>query len=260
MEDDALEALELIVPNLNWRYSGVTAVNRTMAPLLARRCRAAWSARTGRGRSAAAAARSLALALRRPGGTGAHLARPAQCGNDHRRRASGARFSLRPRLHVGGAASSHLDHACFDRPDGRGDRDHRGRRLLSEAQRDRHLPWDRYHDLSSACRPRGCIRRNRASRPLRDRRVRARSAAKGHRRVRRRHVPAVAAIPGLHRGRDRARDGGASAVLRAPARHGRRGGTLRAHAFLGEVPIEEVPRWYQRISIYAFTSRKKGSG
>ena len=42
MEDDALEALELIVPNLNWRYSGVTATNRAIAPLLARRCRAAW--------------------------------------------------------------------------------------------------------------------------------------------------------------------------------------------------------------------------
>ena len=30
--------------------------------------------------------------------------------------------------------------------------------------------------------------------------------------------------------------------------------------FLGELPIEEVPRWYQRISIYAFTSREEGFG
>ena len=30
--------------------------------------------------------------------------------------------------------------------------------------------------------------------------------------------------------------------------------------FLGELPIEEVPRWYQRISIYAFTSRNEGFG
>jgi mannosyltransferase len=35
-------AIELITPNLNWRYSGVTATNRAIAPLLARRCRAAW--------------------------------------------------------------------------------------------------------------------------------------------------------------------------------------------------------------------------
>jgi mannosyltransferase len=30
--------------------------------------------------------------------------------------------------------------------------------------------------------------------------------------------------------------------------------------FLGELPIGEVPRWYQRISIYAFTSRNEGFG
>jgi mannosyltransferase len=30
--------------------------------------------------------------------------------------------------------------------------------------------------------------------------------------------------------------------------------------FLGELPIEEVPRWYQRITIYAFTSRIEGFG
>jgi mannosyltransferase len=41
-DDDALGALEVIIPNLNWRYSGGTAVNRTIAPLIARRWRAAW--------------------------------------------------------------------------------------------------------------------------------------------------------------------------------------------------------------------------
>jgi mannosyltransferase len=30
--------------------------------------------------------------------------------------------------------------------------------------------------------------------------------------------------------------------------------------FLGELPIAEVPRWYQRITIYAFTSRNEGFG
>ena len=30
--------------------------------------------------------------------------------------------------------------------------------------------------------------------------------------------------------------------------------------FLGELPIDEVPRWYQRISIYCFTSRNEGFG
>jgi mannosyltransferase len=30
--------------------------------------------------------------------------------------------------------------------------------------------------------------------------------------------------------------------------------------FLGELPIEEVPLWYQRISLFAFTSRNEGFG
>ena len=30
--------------------------------------------------------------------------------------------------------------------------------------------------------------------------------------------------------------------------------------FLGELPIDEVPLWYQRMSIYAFTSRNEGFG
>ena len=34
--------LDAIVPNLNWRYTGVTATNRMIAPLLAQRLRVAW--------------------------------------------------------------------------------------------------------------------------------------------------------------------------------------------------------------------------
>lgn len=37
-----LDALEVIIPNLKRRYSGGTAVNRTIAPLIAKRCQAAW--------------------------------------------------------------------------------------------------------------------------------------------------------------------------------------------------------------------------
>lgn len=36
------DAIEVIVPNLNWRYSGVTATNRAIAPLLARRAGVGW--------------------------------------------------------------------------------------------------------------------------------------------------------------------------------------------------------------------------
>ncbi len=41
-EEVALDEIEVIIPNLKKRYSGGTAVNRTIAPLIARRCRAVW--------------------------------------------------------------------------------------------------------------------------------------------------------------------------------------------------------------------------
>ncbi len=41
-EPIALEEIEVVIPNLKKRYSGGTAANRTIAPLIARRCRAVW--------------------------------------------------------------------------------------------------------------------------------------------------------------------------------------------------------------------------
>jgi mannosyltransferase len=45
MDDRSLARLELIIPNLHWRYSGVTATNRMIAPRLARLLPAAWLGR-----------------------------------------------------------------------------------------------------------------------------------------------------------------------------------------------------------------------
>src|ERR1700680_2711358 len=42
IENNAAEDLQLIVPNLHRRYSGVTATNRMVAPKLAKMLRAAW--------------------------------------------------------------------------------------------------------------------------------------------------------------------------------------------------------------------------
>jgi mannosyltransferase len=42
MDDRSLTGLEVIIPNLHWRYSGVTATNRMIAPRLARLLPAAW--------------------------------------------------------------------------------------------------------------------------------------------------------------------------------------------------------------------------
>jgi mannosyltransferase len=45
MDERALEAVEVIVPNLHWRYSGVTATNRMIAPRIAKRVRTVWLGR-----------------------------------------------------------------------------------------------------------------------------------------------------------------------------------------------------------------------
>jgi mannosyltransferase len=42
MDDQALSELSVVIPNLHWRYSGVTAANRAVAPGLGRHLRAAW--------------------------------------------------------------------------------------------------------------------------------------------------------------------------------------------------------------------------
>ena len=45
MDDRSLAGFEVIIPNLHWRYSGVTATNRMIAPRLARLVPAAWLGR-----------------------------------------------------------------------------------------------------------------------------------------------------------------------------------------------------------------------
>ena len=42
IENNSADDLQLIVPNLHRRYSGVTATNRMVAPKLAQMLRAAW--------------------------------------------------------------------------------------------------------------------------------------------------------------------------------------------------------------------------
>src|SRR4029079_13457593 len=40
--DSDLSGLSVVIPNLHWRYSGVTATNRMVAPRIARLFEAAW--------------------------------------------------------------------------------------------------------------------------------------------------------------------------------------------------------------------------
>src|SRR5262245_10365884 len=45
MDDRKLSDIAVIIPNLHWRYSGVTATNRMIAPRIARLLQAAWIGR-----------------------------------------------------------------------------------------------------------------------------------------------------------------------------------------------------------------------
>ncbi len=49
MDDRSLTGLEVIIPNLHWRYSGVTATNRMVAPRIAQLLNAAWLGRDAPG-------------------------------------------------------------------------------------------------------------------------------------------------------------------------------------------------------------------
>ena len=74
-------------------------------------------------------------------------------------------------------------------------------------------------------------------------------------------MPAPAAISGLLR---RRRSGSRPSTI-CPFVEGLKqqiaaAGLTERIRFLGELPIEEVPLWYQRISIYVFASRVEGFG
>src|ERR1700674_3334631 len=45
MDDQALRELKVVIPSLHWRYSGVTATNRMIAPRVARVVATAWIGR-----------------------------------------------------------------------------------------------------------------------------------------------------------------------------------------------------------------------
>ena len=97
--------------------------------------------------------------------------------------------------------------------------------------------------------------------PLCDRLLRPGARAKGQRRLRRGDVPAVAALSGFHRRHRRRRRAGAAGLCERLDESGSRPPVCRSRIVItGELAIEEVQRWYRRLTIYAFTSRNEGFG
>ena len=195
--------LQLIVPNLHRRYSGVTATNRMVAPKLAKMFRAAWLGSDAPDGIARIGIADLAEIVAPP--HAADLARAAQQRDDRRRAAALARLAAETGVHLGGAAASQLDHALADPADGRDHRHQRYLGIVSQARGNRHSARRRYRSLRAAGRSRGGVRGSRIAGPLRDRLLRPGARAKGHRCVRGGDVPAAAALSRFHRG-DRRRD------------------------------------------------------
>ena len=222
-DDDALDALEVVIPNLNWRYSGGTAVNRTIAPLIAERWRTAWLGPDRPDRIAALTVLDLLRLRFRPPSHGKariwHARRNVEMIAGLVLNLFG--YRLCADLQFGLPAPENLAHQLSDRPDGRPDRDQRGRGAISFAPGDRHPSRHRRRSLFAARRPARRLRRDRPAGKIWRRHFRPGPAAEGQRPVRRGDVPAAAAIPRFLGGGDRARDRRQPAVRGGPQAAGR---------------------------------------
>ncbi len=192
IEINSSRDLQLIVPNLHRRYSGVTATNRMVAPKLARMYRAAWLGPHAPDGIARMGFADLLKLWRRRTPLIWHARRNDEMMAGVLLRALG--WPLQARVHLGRAAASHLADALADPADGRDHRDLRTVSLVSQARRHRGDAWRRHRSLRTAGRSRGGVCRGEAARPLRDRLLRPGARAKGHGCVRRGDVPAAAAL------------------------------------------------------------------
>ncbi len=263
-DDEALGELEVVIPNLNWRYSGGTAVNRTIAPLIAKRWRAAW---LGPDRPEGIEGLSLGDLMRlrfRPPSHRKVRIWHARRNVEMLGRAFPQPFRLpvRADLQFGLPAPDTPGSPTFliARMDAVIATSEMAAQYLSSPG-DRDPSRHRRRSLFPARRPARGLRRDQPAGKYGIGTIRPGPATEGNRSVRRGDVPAPAAISRFLGGRDRAYDRRQPAVpggLEAAGRR-RRASTERIR-FLGELPIEEVPRWYQRISIYVFASRVEGFG
>ena len=260
MDNQALNELEVVIPNLHWRYSGVTATNRMIAPRLARLCRAAW---LGRHRPDGIVPLSLRdfLRLRR-----APRTRPCVW---HARRNDEMLAGLLLRLlgwplKLVFTSAAQRRHTWITR------------RLIARMdaviaasaaaasflRRESTVilhgidaqtyspPADRQAAFAATGLPGkygiGCFGRVRAQKGT-DVFVKAMC------RLLPEHPDFTALVIGPITSDQRI-------FAAALKRRAQNAGLQDRVRFLGELPIEDVPQWYQRISIYAFTSRVEGFG
>jgi mannosyltransferase len=261
-DDEALDKLEVVIPNLNWRYSGGTAVNRTIAPLIARRWRAAW---LGPDRPEGLTALSLTDLLRlrfRPPAHGKvriwHARRNVEMIAGLMLNLVGYRFALifnsasqRPKTWLTGFLIARMD-AVIATSEAAAQFLRRPATVIHHGI-DVGLyvpPADRRAAFARSGLPGkyaigtfGRVRRQKGS----DLFVEAMC------RLLPRYPDFSAVVIGLVTVDNRPFVEGLKQRIAAAGLNDR----IR---FLGELPVEEVPRWYQRISIYVFASRIEGFG
>lgn len=262
MRDQAAPEPEVIIPNLHWKFSGVTATNRAVAPGIASRVRLAWLGpdrpeglarlsawdlvrmrfRRGRGRPSPVwhARRNnemiVGVLLKRLGWRLTLVFTSAAA----RRKTWVTRFLVR-RMDALISTSEHAASA-LDRPS-----------TVIHHGVDTGLyrpPSDRTAALSASGLPGrhaiGCFGR---VRPQKGTDVFVEAMCRLLPRHRDHTAVVIGAIDREHAG---FADG-----LRASAEAA---GVSDRLFILGERPVSELPLWFQRISIYAFTSRREGFG
>ena len=259
MNDQDLEGLEVIVPNLHWRYSGVTATNRMVAPRVAGLVRAAWLGRDAPENIGRLGFRDL-LRLRKP--PSAHARRVW-----HARRNNEMMVGLLLKL-LGWPL-----HLIFTSA---GQRHHTWITRFLIARMDAVIATSEFA-ASYLRRPATVVLHG--VDPLVYCPPGDRAAAF-----------AATGLPGKYGigtfGRVRPQKGSdvfvaamcrllpkypdfTAVVIGAAdqrafadqlAERAKEAGIAERLRFLGELPIEEVPRWYQRILIYVFASRNEGFG
>jgi len=259
MDPEQLSGLTVVVPNLHWRYSGVTATNRMVAPRLAGLLSVAWF-----GRDAPDGIRRLSvrdiLRLRGRAQRGKPRIWHARRNNEMlvglALRALGWPFRL-IFTSAGQRRHSWITRFMVSRVDGLiATSAASASYLLRPATIVHHgvdtdvyrPPPDRAAAFAATGLPGkyaiGCFGRVRAQKGT-DLFVEAMCALLP------RHPDYTAIIIGAID--DRAFADALQERVRAK-------GLAERVRFLGELPIAELPRWYQRISIYAFTSRNEGFG
>ncbi len=262
MDDQALRELKVVIPNLHWRYSGVTATNRMIAPRLARVVATAW---IGRDAPAGLARLTFGDLLRLRGlPPSDHAARIWHARRNNEMLAGLLLKLIGWRLKIIFTSAAQRHHSWISRAlIGRMDAiiatsEAAASYLRRSATVILHgvdtavycPPADRAAAFAASGLPGkyaiGCFGR-----------VRAQKGTDVFVEAMCRLLPQYPEFSAVIVGAETPDQRGFADILRERVRAA---GLAERIRFLGELPIAVVPLWYQRISIYAFTSRNEGFG